>query len=130
MRRFLVLGALAALALAALSATAGARTKADFVLIAKDTHSHQVDANHFAVRGKLLEQGNRSEVEGTFKALFNRNHRIRAVAYLEDGKIKVDGHGKSVPIIAGTGHWEGAKGTLKTEQLSKSTTRLTFDIDQ
>ena len=130
MRRVLVLSALAALASVALIATAGASPSAFFSVIAKTTNQHQVaGSNRFAIRGKLLEAGDRDHVRGHFRALFNRHRRTRAVAFFHDGKIKVDGHGNTLRIIGGTGHWEGASGTLETKSLTKTTTRLTFDVE-
>ena len=130
MRRVLVLSALAALASVALIATAGASPSAYFSVIAKTTNQHPVaGSNRFALRGELLEAGHRDHVRGHFRALFNRNGRTRAVAYFHNGKIKADGHGRTLRIIDGTRHWEGASGTLEVKELTKRTARLTFDVE-
>jgi hypothetical protein len=130
MRRVLVLGALAALASVALIATAGATTSAFFSVIGKSNHGHVVSGqNRFAIRGKLLEAGDRDHQVGHFRAVFNRHNRGRAVAFFHNGKIKADGRGNHLRIVDGTRHWEGASGTLTVKNLNPRTFRLTFDVD-
>jgi hypothetical protein len=100
MRRVLVLGALAALASVALIATAGATTSGFFSVIGKVHHGHLVSGqNRFAVRGKLVEAGDRDHQVGHFRAVFNRHNRGRAVAFFHNGKIKADGHGNHLRIV-------------------------------
>lgn len=131
MRKFVILAALAALASVVLVSTAGARDiPVTLNLIAKTTNGHAVGPNRFVVSGPLLKAGDRSHVKGHFRALFNQNGRARAVAYLRNGKIKVDGNrNQTLSIIGGTRHWAGATGTLVTKNLTKNTTRLTFHVE-
>jgi len=130
MRRVLVLCALAALASVALIATAGASPTAYFSVIAQTTNGHQIAGTHrFVLRGNLLEAGDRDHVRGHFRAVFNPQNRVRAVAIFHNGRIMVDGDRHSPTIIGGTGAWDGASGTLTTQQLTKNTSRLTFDVD-
>jgi hypothetical protein len=129
LRKVLITGALAALACVALAATSAASPSAFFSAIGKIKAAHPVSSHQFAIRGDLVQPGNRSHRLGTFKALFNRNNRGRAVAYFPDGKLKLDGHGNHLRIIGGTRHWEGADGHADVQSLSKKTFRITFDVD-
>ncbi len=130
MRKFVMAAVLAAVASAALISTAGARdSSVTLNLIAHQTHAQRVGENRFAISGPLLKASDPSHRKGHFRAVFNRNNRIRAVAYLHNGKLKVDGHGNTVPIIAGTRHWEGATGTLRIHPIQGTNdARLNFHV--
>jgi hypothetical protein len=132
MRRFLLLGALVGVVAAILAATAGARTETRFSVIAHNQSAHRVGPKHFVVKGSLLQPGDRDNVLGSFKAKFASHGRIHAVAFFPDGKIKIQGrtNANRIPIIGGTRRWNGAAGKLKTRQLNKNNSLLTFIIVQ
>ena len=131
MRRFMVLAALVVAATAIFAATAGARTESRFSVIAHNTSGHRA-GNRFVISGSLLQPGDRDNVVGTFKAKFSQGGRIHAVARFPDGKIKVQGNQSAnrVPIIGGTRRWNGAAGKLKTHNINKNNTLLTFIVVQ
>jgi hypothetical protein len=136
MRKYVAAAVLAAIASVALISTAGARDiPVTLNLIAHQTAGHPVGHNRFVVTGPLLKAGDRSHQKGHFKAVFNRNGRGRAVAYLHNGKIKVDnsGHGNGTSsnvfaIIGGTRHWAGVTGTMRAHQINNRNTLLNFHV--
>ncbi len=132
MRRFLLLGAVVAVVAGLFAATAGARTETRFSVIAHQQTGHRAGSSHFVISGSLLQPGDRDEVVGHFRAKFARHGRVHAVASFPDGKIKVQGNQNAnrIPIIGGTRRWNGAAGKLKTRNLSKRDTLLTFIVVQ
>jgi hypothetical protein len=130
MRRFLLLGTLAALAAATVAAGASAQTVSKFSVIAKPTSGHRSGPNHFVVRGRLVQPGDRDDILGHFKARFARHGRIHAVAIFPDGKIKFQGQGNRIPIIGGTGRWNGAAGKVLIHNLRRNAALLTFTVVQ
>ena len=130
MRKYVAAALLAAIASVALISTAGARDiPVTLNLIAHQTKAHQVGENRFAISGPLLKQSDPSHRKGHFRAVFNHHGRIRAVAFLRNGKLKVDGHGNVVPIIGGTRHWEGATGTLRIHPIhGTNDAKLNFHV--
>ncbi len=132
MRKFTALGAVVAVVMTtALVSTAGARDiPVTLNLIAHETSGHVNQAHtRFIVTGSLLKAGDRDHRKGHFRAVFNRNNRGRAVAYLRNGKIKFDGRGNNLVIIGGTRHWEGVTGTLHAHDLNKHDTLLTIHVE-
>jgi hypothetical protein len=131
MRRFAALLALVALAAGVLAATAGARVESRFSVIAHATHRARV-GNHQLEKGRLLVPGDRDDIVGHYLAKFSRRGRIHAVAIFPDGKIKIQGNTNAnrIPIIGGSGRWNGAAGKLKTRGLSRRDTLLTFIVVQ
>src|SRR5207244_4416158 len=115
-----------------LAATAGARSETRFSVVAKNTSGHRAGANHFVVRGKLLQPGDLDDVVGSYKAKFSQRGGIHAVAFFPDGKIKVQGNTNAsrIPIIGGTRRWNGAAGKLKTHNINHRLTLLTFIVVQ
>src|SRR6266516_7122497 len=108
--RKLIAVTVAALSLAAVTATtAGAQTATKFSVQTASTHGHRTSTG-FVVHGRLAEVGEPSETVGTFKAAFGRRGHVRAVAFFPDGKIKVNGNQSNgkVPIVGGTRRWNGA----------------------
>lgn len=132
MRRFLLLGAMVGVVAAVLAATAGARTETRFSVIAHTQSAHRSGPKHFVVKGSLLQPGDRGNVVGSYKAKFASHGRIHAVAFFPDGKIKAQGrtNANRIPVIGGTRRWNGAAGKLKTRNLNKNNTLLTFVIVQ
>lgn len=138
MRKLSALAGVAAVVVAtALTATAGARdVPVTLNLIAHQTSGHLVKGeNRFVITGTLLKAGDRSHRKGHFKAVFNHHNRGRAVAYLRNGKIKVDsvnsqqgGGSNRFRIIGGTRHWAGVTGTMRARTINKRDTLLTFHV--
>ncbi len=130
----LLTAAIAAVCAMALVPFAGARDiPVTLNLIAHQTGSHLVKGeNRFVITGTLLKAGDRSHRKGHFKAVFNRNNRGRAIAYLHNGKIKADSvgpaNGNRFRIIGGTRHWQGVTGTMRARSINKRDTRLTFHV--
>jgi hypothetical protein len=130
----LLTAAIAAVCAMALVPFAGARDiPVTLNLIAHQTGGHLNSShNRFVVTGTLLKAGDRSHQKGHFRAVFNRNNRGRAVAYLHNGKIKVDSVGSSndnrYAIIGGTRHWEGVTGVMRAHDLNKRDTLLNFHV--
>ncbi len=130
MRKLIAVAVAAVIAATVLVASAGARdVPVTLNLIAKTTSGHPLSPHRFAFSGVLFKAGDRTHQKGHYKAVANDNNRLRAVAYLRNGKIKVDGHGNHVRIIAGTRHWAGATGSLDIDPIGKNTARLTFHVE-
>ena len=133
----LLTAAIAAVCAMALVPFAGARDiPVTLNLIAHQTGAHLNSShNRFVITGTLLKAGDRSHQKGHFRAVFNRSNRGRAVAYLHNGKIKVDsvnsqqgGGNNRLRIIGGTRHWAGVTGTMRAHTLNKHNTLLTFHV--
>jgi hypothetical protein len=131
MRRFLWVGALVAVLGAVIVSTAGARIESRFSVLAHQTSGHPV-GNHFISRGRLVQPGDRDDVVGRYRAKFSRHGGVHAIAKFPDGTIKIQGNGSAhrVPIIGGTGRWNGAAGKVKTRNLRHGYTLLTFIVVQ
>jgi hypothetical protein len=135
MRRFLWIGALVAVLGALFATSAGARTETRFSVIAHQTSGHRA-GNQFVIHGRLLQPGDRDDVVGRFRAKFSRRGRVHAVAVFPDGKLKAQGNtrgnrnGRRIPIVGGSGRWNGAAGKLKTHNLGHHETLLTFIVVQ
>jgi hypothetical protein len=113
MRKYVAAAVAAVIASVALISTAGARDiPVTLNLIAHTTNQHAV-GHRYVITGSLLKQSDPGHRKGHFRAVFNQNNRIRAVLFLHNGKIKVDGHDNVVPIIGGTRHWAGVSGTMR-----------------
>jgi hypothetical protein len=125
-----MLGALAALAVVAVAATASAQTASKFSVIAIKTSAHRAGPSHFVVHGRLVQPGDRDHVLGTFKYRVSRHFRVHAVAFFPDGKIRVQGKGNRLPIVGGTGRWNGAAGKLLVRTLGNRASLLTFTVVQ
>ena len=132
MRRFLVLGALVALVAGVVAASAGARTESRFSVVAKSTHANRLSGHRFLVRGQLLQPGDLDDIVGHFAAKFGRHGATHAIARFPGGNIKVQGNRNTnrIPIIGGSGVWNGAAGKLKTHNINKRLTLLTFVVVQ
>ena len=130
MRRILLASALAVLAFAAVAATALAATTTEFSVIAQTTSHHATPDHHFVIKGRLLQPGDRDDVVGHFKARFGPHHHIQAVASFPDGSIKVQGKGNRVPIIGGSGRWNGAAGKMVVHPRPHNNALLHFTVVQ
>jgi hypothetical protein len=131
MRRFVLLSLIAALVVGLMAASAGAREESKFNVIAHGTH-HKERKHVFILKGKLLEQHNRSNVVGHFRAKFRRSGHLGAVFTFPDGKIKASGNQnhQKVPIVGGTRRWNGASGKLLIRNRRHNDALLKFDIVQ
>jgi len=134
MRRIFLAVALAAIAVAAMAATASAQRVTTIRVVAVQTSQHR-SGHSFIAKGRLAEPGHLSDVVGRYQAKFtprgHRGVRIRGVAsFFGQGTLKVKGvqrpRDNRILVIGGTGHFNGAAGKLKTRNLSKRNTRLTF----
>jgi hypothetical protein len=134
-RRVLLLVGLTTLAVAAIAATASAQRVTKLRVITYRQHGHRVSHNSFLIRGLLKDAANRSNRVGRFEAKFTRrpHHRtaVRAVAIFDrTGSLKVKGvqgpRDNRIPIIGGTGAFNGAAGKLITRDLRGNHTLLTF----
>jgi len=134
MRRVYLLGvvtALAVLAAAVFTGSAGARTESRFSVIADPTHGH-AHANAFHLRGRLREPGDRDDIVGHFRATFKRGGHIRAIFNFGNGKLKANGDQARhrVPIVGGSGVWNGSAGKLLIRDLRHGRALLTFVVVQ
>lgn len=138
MRRVLLLASLLAVAVAVFAAMASAKpaktttTKFSVIEIRKSTHARR---HSFIARGALVRVNDRDDVVGHDVVKFSPRSKgrfeVKGTAFLKgEGTLKVQGGvtkgNDTVPIIGGTGDFNGAAGKLKTHQLSKKKTRLTF----
>ena len=128
---------LAVLAFVAIAATASARTETRFSAIDIKTSVRHVNRTTIIQRGRLVNPFDRDEVVGhdVVKISFHpksRSARVRAIAFFRgQGSLKVKGHlgsgrNNRIPIIGGTGAFNGAAGKLKLHDLSSRRTLLTF----
>jgi hypothetical protein len=134
MRRVYLLGvvaALAVLAAAVFSASAGARTESRFSVVADPTAGH-AHANAFHLRGRLRDPFDRDDIVGHFRATFKRGGHFRGIFNFGNGKLKANGDQARhrVPIVGGSGVWNGAAGKLKIHNLSHNRALLTFVVVQ
>ena len=132
MRRVYLVGVAAALAVlvaAVFAGSAGARTESRFSVVADATHGH-AHANAFHLRGRLRDASN--HVVGHFRATFKRGGHIRAIFNFGNGTLKANGDQARhrVPIVGGTGVWNGAAGKLKIRNLPHNNALLTFVVVQ
>ena len=131
MRKLVLLISLVTVAVAAMSATAGARAETRISAVHIDTKGHPAGHNTLVQRGKLLLPANHRVVVG-HDVIKLRLHprrgtaRIRIVAsFRGQGSLKALGiigrkHNPSrLPIIGGTGAFNGAAGKLKIRGLSR-----------
>jgi hypothetical protein len=126
--------AIAGASLVALGATAGAADTTRFSVIAVPINDHQLDANHFFERGRLVEPGERSEVLGAYRLVLNsRTGHTHLVLFFDDGRIKAigDQHGRvpDLPIVGGSGRFNGADGKVSFHLLPHGRARLTITLD-
>ncbi len=134
MRKFIAV-TVAALALAAVTATtAGAQTATKFSVQTASSHGHRT-TNGFVIHGRLAEVGESSETVGFFKAKFTgpRGRHVRLVAFFPDGKIKANGDqsNNKIPIVGGTSRWNGASGKVNIHNLPNTgNVILTFTVVQ
>jgi hypothetical protein len=145
MRKLLLLASLAAVAVVAIVATAGAKTETRFSVVHVDSKpGHPIGHNSFIQRGKLLLPSDHHVVVGhdVIKAKLHLRRaavRLRIVARIRgEGSLKAKGivtgkHNPSrLPIIGGTGAFNGAAGKLKIRGQTRfrggglRTTRFTF----
>lgn len=142
MRRALLTAFLLAIAIGAVAATASARsartttTKIQVVEIQK---SSRPTHHSFISRGVLVQPGDRDDVVGhdvvKFTPRKGHGHQnqleVKGVAHFRDrGSLKVQGGAgpgdNRLPIIGGSGDFNGAAGKLKTHNLGHKRTLLTF----
>jgi hypothetical protein len=132
MRRVLLLAGVTALAVAAMAASASAQRTTTLSVIAVQKSQHRVSHTRFISKGALVRS---NRVVGHYRARFtfrrhSRNTHINAVAKFRRGSLKVNGTqgpgDNRVPIIGGTGRFNGAAGKLKTHNLGHNQTLLTF----
>ncbi len=142
MRRAFVSVLLVAIAIAAVAATASARnakTTTTTLRVVEIRKSSQQTRRSFITRGVLVQPGDRNDVVGHDVVKFTpRKHHgrhnqlgVKGVAHFRDrGSLKVQGGAgpgdNRLPIIGGTGDFNGAAGKLKTHNLGKRKTLLTF----
>lgn len=143
MRKVFLVVSLVAVATAAIAATASARTETRFSVVHVDTSGHPSGHNTLIQRGRLLLPTTHRVVgHDVIKlTLHPRRHtaRIRIVArFRGQGSLKAKGivgankNPSRIPIIGGTGAFNGAAGKLKAHGLSRhrgggiKTTLLTF----
>ena len=131
MRRVLLIGVLAAVAMAAVVATAGARTESKFSLIEVQKAHHRV-GNRFITHGALYTTG--GTFVGTDRVKFARRGHgyIHAVARFGGGALRAQGHinASRIIIVGGSGRWNGAAGKINFRPLSRRKTLLRFAIVQ
>jgi hypothetical protein len=140
LRKLLLLASLAAVAVASfaiMASSAGARTETRFSVLEIQKSQHKVGPTTIISRGRLVNLADRDDVVGhdVVKISFHpksRTARVRAIGYFRgQGSLKVKGRitgGKTnrIPIIGGTGAFNGAAGKLKVRNLSSRRTLLTF----
>jgi hypothetical protein len=131
MRRVLLVGVLAAVAVAAVAATAGARTESRFTLIETVKSQHRA-GNHFISHGVLAEASDPDDIIGTDRVKSNRRGNIHASAHFGGGTLKAKGNvnASRILIIGGSGRWNGAAGKINFRSLSRRRTLLRFAIVQ
>src|SRR5437764_8724279 len=131
MRRVITLVVIAALAFAALAATAAARTESRFNLVEIVKSAHR-SGNTVVTHGKLVVPGDRDDVVGVDRVKFSRTGNIHAVAHFPDGSIKAQGNADAnrIIIVGGSGRWNGAAGKIKFHSLSHRRTLLHFAVVQ
>jgi hypothetical protein len=129
MRRVLLVGVLAAVAVAALVGTAGARTESRFSLIEVAKAQHRV-GNKIITHGNLYTTG--GSFVGTDRVKFSKRGNIHARARFGGGTLKAQGNvnASRILVIGGTGRWNGAAGKINFRPLSRHKTLLRFAIVQ
>ena len=140
MRRVLALAVVTALAVVAIGATASAQRVTKFSVVAIQKSQRRVSNRSLISKGRLAQVGNLSNTVGHYHARFTfrrktRTARIRAVAFFgRHTSLKAKGiqgpHDNRLPIIGGTGAFDGAAGKLKTRNLGRNRTLLTFAFVQ
>jgi hypothetical protein len=131
MRRVITLAVIAALAFAALAATAAARTESRFSLVEIAKSGHR-SGNHIVLRGVLVARGDRDDVVGHDHVRISRRGNIHALFHFPDGALKAQGNADAhrIIIVGGSGRWNGAAGKIKFRPLSGRRTLLHFAIVQ
>jgi hypothetical protein len=131
MRRVILVGVIAAVAVAALAATAGARTESRFTLIETAKSQHRA-GNHTITHGVLALATDPDDIIGTDRVKFNRKGNIHARAHFGGGTIKAQGNvnASRILIVGGSGRWNGAAGKINFRSLSRRKTLLRFAIVQ
>lgn len=135
--RKLIPAAIAALALASVTATtAGAQTVTKFSVVTLTKSSHP-SGNSIIVRHAVVEPGERNEVLGRDVAKFTpRGQRVRAriVFFFADGSLKVKGvfgpGDNKLAIIGGSGRWNGASGKARLRSAGAGAERYSFTVVQ
>src|SRR5262245_57491244 len=127
MRRFLVLGGLAAVALAAtMVGGAGAQSARRFTVVDVPT---RITHHHTVTVGKLTRPGTRNVVVGHDKVKFNpEKGHARGVFFFPKGKIKAAGflNNNRIQILGGTRAYNGVAGKIKIHKSHGNDTPLTF----
>jgi hypothetical protein len=131
MRRMITLVVIAALAFAALAATAAARTESKFSLVEIAKSAHRV-GNHVVTTGLLVVPGDRDDVVGHDHVKFSRKGNIHAVVHFPDGALRAQGNANAnrIIIVGGSGRWNGAAGKINFRSLTHRKTLLRFSIVQ
>ena len=141
MRKFMLVGALAALGTALLASSASAFDH-HFTVLAKTTSAHR-SGNTFRFKDNLLDPNNRGVKVGRDhgRCTAKGHHgavKCRAVAHLNGkiggfGDIRVRGnfdrHDKRLNVVGGSGQFDGVAGKMKLHGTSnKRVDRLHFDL--
>jgi hypothetical protein len=140
MRKFIVVGTLAALCAAVVAVPASASFDHHFSVIAKLTSSHRVGAHAFRFRDKLVDPQNRHDRVGRDRGRCkSEGSRLRCHSLIRlngeiggFGTILVRGdlerHDNRLNVVGGTRNFDGVAGKLVLHSLSERTQRLHFDL--
>jgi hypothetical protein len=141
MRKFIAVGALAALGVAMLAVPASASFDHHFSVLSRTTSSHR-DGNVFRFKDRLLDPRNpRNRVGRDRGRCIIKPHaekvRCRAVAHLNGeiggfGDIRVSGdlgrHDERLNVTGGTDDFNAVGGKCLVHSLNRRTDRLHFDL--
>ena len=141
MRKFVLAGVIATLAVAMLAIPASASFDRHFSVIGKQVSGGPVGENAFRFKDKLLQPHNRANRVGRLKGICReasqRAIRCHADVHLNGeiggfGDIRVRGNigrgDNRFNVVGGTGDFNGVAGKLLLHNLSPRADRLHFDL--
>ena len=141
MRKLIVVGVLAAVAIAVLAVPAFASFDRHFSVISKEVSERRIQ-NGFAFKDKLLDPRNRQDRVGRVRGKCRirqeaRKIRCHAVVHLNGkiggfGDIRLSGDlgpgDRRVNVVGGTADFNGVAGKMLIRSLGRNTDKLHFDL--
>ena len=120
MRKLIAIAALAAVMTALTGGTAGALTVTKFSGLTLARGRDDFGRHSFVYHGRLVRLHHHQDVIAHWRARVHYGHRGHEgeVFFFPDGKLKASGtqdhlHHWKIPIVGGTGAWNGASGKIK-----------------
>jgi hypothetical protein len=137
MRKALLPLAVAVVAVVVMAATASARTETRFTVVGSKPHGHRLAPHKFLEHGRVSLPGDSDDIIGRYvsRATELGHHRLRSrviTHFRGRGSLKAKGvetftsNESRIPIIGGTGEFNGAAGKLIVDNLSRGRLLVTF----